>query len=268
MNKIIRQYHIPRKRYGQNFLINQYIIDRIVSAINPMQNQAMVEIGPGLGALTKNIVNQISPITVIEIDRDLADQLARNPLIKKKVNILKQDAMTVDFYKLSCRLGQMLRIFGNLPYNISTPLIFHLFNYIPVIIDLHLMLQKEVVNRLVATPNNKNYGRLTIMTQYYCQVIPLMEVPPKAFRPVPNVNSSLVRLIPHKIIPYPVKDILLLRNITKSALNQRRKKVRNSLGHMFTTKQLTLIGIDPDQRAENISIESYCKLTNWLCEQK
>ena len=132
---------------------------------------------------------------------------------------------------------------------------------------MHFMLQKEVVNRLVAGPNSKAYGRLTVMAQYYCQVIPVLEVPPTAFRPAPKVDSAVVRLIPHATIPHPVKDIRVLSRITTEAFNQRRKTVRNSLGHLFTPEQLTELGIDPAQRAENISVENYCKLANWLCEK-
>ncbi|UDG81358.1 Ribosomal RNA small subunit methyltransferase A [Candidatus Profftia lariciata] len=266
-NNISYQYHKYRKRYGQNFLIDQYVINNIVSAIQPMKNQAMVEIGSGLGALTKPITNMIDKITIIEIDRDLIQQLLKYSDINYKLNIRQQDAMTVNFNELSSEIGQMLRIFGSLPYNISTPLLFHIFTYIHVIKDLHFMLQKEVVNRLIAIPNNKDYSRLTVITQYYCQVTPLLEVSPQAFQPSPKVESTFVRLIPHAIIPNPVKDIRLLSQITKIAFNQRRKIVRNSLSTLFTPKQLTKLEIDPFQRAENLSIKDYCKLANWLYKQ-
>nr|WP_225639318.1 16S rRNA (adenine(1518)-N(6)/adenine(1519)-N(6))-dimethyltransferase RsmA [Candidatus Profftia sp. (ex Adelges kitamiensis)] len=258
----MQQYRIVRKRFGQNFLIDQYVIDRIVSFIQPLHNQAMVEIGPGLGSLTKSIIKYIDRLTVIEIDRDLVRQLSEHPFISHKLNIYQQDVMTINFSKLSHELGQILRIFGNLPYNISTHLILHLFTYINVIRDLHFMLQKEVVNRLSAVPNGKEYGRLTIITQYYCKVVRLLEVPPQAFCPVPKVNSTLVRLVPRTNILHPVKNINMLSYITYVAFNQRRKTVRNSLGHLFKPQQLVEIGIDPKQRAENISIENYCKLTN------
>ncbi|MDN6071378.1 MAG: 16S rRNA (adenine(1518)-N(6)/adenine(1519)-N(6))-dimethyltransferase RsmA [Enterobacterales bacterium] len=267
MNNRVHQGHLARKRFGQNFLTDQYVIDSIVSAIHPMPGQAVVEIGPGLGALTEPVADRMDKMTVIELDRDLAARLATHPFISSKLNIRQQDAMTVDFGELSRELGQPLRVFGNLPYNISTPLMFHLFTYTGAISDMHFMLQKEVVNRLVAGPNSKAYGRLTVMAQYYCQVIPVLEVPPTAFRPAPKVDSAVVRLIPHATIPHPVKDIRVLSRITTEAFNQRRKTVRNSLGHLFTPEQLTELGIDPAQRAENISVENYCKLANWLCEK-
>lgn len=268
MNNRVHQGHSARKRFGQNFLTDQFVIDNIVAAIHPQLGEAIVEIGPGLGALTGPVAARMDHLTVIELDRDLAARLANHPQLKDKLTIHQHDAMTVNFAELAKAAGQPLRIFGNLPYNISTPLMFHLFGYTEVIRDMHFMLQKEVVNRLVAGPNSKAYGRLTVMAQYYCKVIPVLEVPPTAFVPPPKVDSAVVRLIPHPQIPHPVGDVRMLGRITTQAFNQRRKTIRNSLGSLFTPEQLTALGLDLTLRAENITVEQYCKLANWLSEQQ
>ncbi len=264
MTNRVHQGHLARKRFGQNFLNDQFVIDSIVSAINPQNGQAMVEIGPGLGALTEPVGDRIDKLTVIELDRDLAARLQTHPFLAPKLTIYQQDAMTMNFGELSETLGQPLRVFGNLPYNISTPLMFHLFTYTNAIADMHFMLQKEVVNRLVAGPNSKAYGRLSVMAQYYCQVIPVLEVPPTAFTPAPKVDSAVVRLVPHAVMPHPVKDLRILSRITTEAFNQRRKTIRNSLGNLFSVETLIELGIDPAMRAENISVAQYCQLANYV----
>ncbi|WP_312925214.1 16S rRNA (adenine(1518)-N(6)/adenine(1519)-N(6))-dimethyltransferase RsmA [Atlantibacter hermannii] len=266
MNNRVHQGHLARKRFGQNFLNDQFVIESIVSAIHPQKDQAMVEIGPGLGALTEPVGERLDKLTVIELDRDLAARLQTHPFLAPKLTIYQQDAMTMDFGELSRTLGQPLRVFGNLPYNISTPLMFHLFSYTDAIADMHFMLQKEVVNRLVAGPNSKAYGRLSVMAQYYCQVIPVLEVPPTAFTPPPKVDSAVVRLVPYATLPHPVKEIRLLSRITTEAFNQRRKTIRNSLGNVFSIEALTSMGIDPALRAENISVAQYCQLANYLAD--
>lgn len=268
MNNRVHQGHLARKRFGQNFLKDQYIIESIVSAINPKKDQALVEIGPGLGALTEPVADRIEQLTVIELDRDLAHRLASHPFLQQKLTIHQQDAMTIDFSQISQQLGKPLRIFGNLPYNISTPLMFHLFTYNDVISDMHFMLQKEVVNRLVAAPNSKTYGRLSVMAQYYCQIIPILEVPPHAFRPAPKVDSAVVRLVPHRSLPWKVNDISLFSQMVTQAFTQRRKTLRNSLEHYLTVEQLQALNIDPSLRAENVTLEQYCKMTNWLSEHR
>ena len=266
MNSRVHQGHFARKRFGQNFLTDQFVIDSIVSAIHPMPGQAVVEIGPGLAALTAPVASRLDSMTVIEIDRDLAARLESNPKFQGKLRVIQSDAMKINFAELSEELGQPLRVFGNLPYNISTPLMFHLFSYTDAIADMHFMLQKEVVNRLVAGPNSKAYGRLSVMAQYYCQVIPVLEVPPSAFTPPPKVDSAVVRLVPHSTMPYPVKEIRVLSRITTEAFNQRRKTIRNSLGNLFSVDVLTELGIDPVMRAENISVAQYCQMANWLSD--
>ena len=266
MNNRVHQGHLARKRFGQNFLNDQFVIESIVSAIHPQKDQAMVEIGPGLGALTEPVGERLDKLTVIELDRDLAARLQTHPFLAPKLTIYQQDAMTMDFGELSRTLGQPLRVFGNLPYNISMPLMFHLFSYTDAIADMHFMLQKVVVNRLVAGPNSKAYGRLSVMAQYYCQVIPVLEVPPTAFTPPPKVDSAVVRLVPYTTLPHPVKEIRLLSRITTEAFNQRRKTIRNSLGNVFSIEALTSMGIDPALRAENISVAQYCQLANYLAD--
>ena len=262
MTNRVHQGHFARKRFGQNFLHDDYIIESIVAAIQPKSDQALVEIGPGLAALTVPVSKYVDHLTVIEIDRDLASRLIDNPFLKTKLTVIEQDALTFNFNELNQQLGKPLRVFGNFPYNISTPLMFHLFEYANIIDDMHFMLQKEVVTRLVAAPNSKDYGRLSVMAQYYCQIIPVLEVPPTAFKPAPKVNSAVVKLIPYKQKPYLVDDVKILSRITTEAFNQRRKTIRNSLSNMFTTDQLIELDIDPNLRAENLSVQQYCKLAN------
>lgn len=262
MNNRVHQGHFARKRFGQNFLHDDYIIESIVAAIQPKPDQALVEIGPGLAALTIPVSKHVDHLTVVEIDRDLASRLIENPFLKDKVTVIEQDALTFDFNQLSEQLGKPLRVFGNLPYNISTPLMFHLFEFANTITDMHFMLQKEVVTRLVAAPNSKDYGRLSVMAQYYCQIIPVLEVPPTSFKPAPKVDSAVVKLIPYQQKPHPVNDVKILSRVTTEAFNQRRKTIRNSLSNMFTAEQLVQLNIDPNLRAENLTVEQYCQLAN------
>ncbi|MGL5420851.1 MAG: 16S rRNA (adenine(1518)-N(6)/adenine(1519)-N(6))-dimethyltransferase RsmA [Plesiomonas shigelloides] len=266
MNDSVHLGHRARKRFGQNFLNDVFVIDSIVSAINPRKGEAMLEIGPGLAALTEPVARDLDHMTVIEIDRDLAERLRHHPQLKDKLTVREQDAMSADFSAISAELGQKLRVFGNLPYNISTPLMFHLFDYTDSISDMHFMLQKEVVNRLAAGPSSKAYGRLSVMAQYYCQVIPVLEVPPHAFKPAPKVDSAVVRLVPHAQKPFPVKNLRWLSRVTTDAFNQRRKTLRNGLSHLFSVEQLEALGIDPTLRAENITVEQFCRLANWLSD--
>ncbi|PIJ49723.1 16S rRNA (adenine(1518)-N(6)/adenine(1519)-N(6))-dimethyltransferase [Erwinia sp. OLTSP20] len=264
MNNRVHQGHLARKRFGQNFLNDSYIIDSIVAAIQPQKQQAMVEIGPGLGALTEPVGEKLDALTVIELDRDLAARLQTHPFLGPKLTIFQQDAMDFDFAAYAREKGQSLRVFGNLPYNISTPLMFHLFSYAGAIQDMHFMLQKEVVNRLVAGPGSKAYGRLSVMAQYYCQVIPVLEVPPESFTPAPKVDSAVVRLVPHATLAHPVEDIRKLSHITTTAFGQRRKTLRNSLATLFSADALDALNIDATLRAENLSVAQYCQLANWL----
>ena len=263
--------HTARKRFGQNFLHDTHVIQNIVAAICPQKEQFLLEIGPGLGALTEPVAEQIDRLTVLELDRDLAERLRHHPFLHQKLNVIETDAMQFDFAQLytSEKLAeeqQKIRVFGNLPYNISTPLMFHLFKFCDIIQDMHFMLQKEVVKRLCAAPNSKAYGRLTIMTQYFCQVMPVLEVPPSAFKPAPKVDSAVVRLIPHQQLPHAVKDLYWLNRVTAQAFNQRRKTLRNALSTLISPENLTALSIDLNARAENLSIADYARLADWLAD--
>ncbi len=271
MNSKTHLGHTARKRFGQNFLHDESVIQNIVAAIYPQKDQFLVEIGPGLGALTEPVAERVDRLTVIELDRDLAERLRHHPFLHQKLNVIESDAMQFDFARLYtdeklAEKNQKLRVFGNLPYNISTPLMFHLFSYHNVIQDMHFMLQKEVVKRLCAAPNNKAYGRLTIMAQYFCQVMPVLEVPPSAFKPAPKVDSAVVRLVPHQTLPHPVKDLYWLNRVCSQAFNQRRKTLRNALSVLFSPENLTALSIDLNARAENLSIADYVRLADWLAD--
>ena len=271
MNSKTHLGHTARKRFGQNFLHDESVIQNIVAAIYPQKDQFLVEIGPGLGALTEPVAERVDRLTVIELDRDLAERLRHHPFLHQKLNVIESDAMQFDFARLYtdeklAEKNQKLRVFGNLPYNISTPLMFHLFSYHNVIQDMHFMLQKEVVKRLCAAPNNKAYGRLTIMAQYFCQVMPVLEVPPSAFKPAPKVDSAVVRLVPHQRLPHPVKDLYWLNRVCSQAFNQRRKTLRNALSALFSPENLTALSIDLNARAENLSIADYVRLADWLAD--
>ncbi|UMX56624.1 16S rRNA (adenine(1518)-N(6)/adenine(1519)-N(6))-dimethyltransferase RsmA [Escherichia coli] len=235
MNNRVHQGHLARKRFGQNFLNDQFVIDSIVSAINPQKGQAMVEIGPGLAALTEPVGERLDQLTVIELDRDLAARLQTHPFLGPKLTIYQQDAMTMNFGELAEKMGQPLRVFGNLPYNISTPLMFHLFSYTDAIADMHFMLQKEVVNRLVAGPNSKAYGPVKRDGAILLPGDPgTRSAAERVYPAPPKVDSAVVRLVPHSTMPYPVKEIRVLSRITTEAFNQRRKTIRNSLGNLFS----------------------------------
>jgi 16S rRNA (adenine1518-N6/adenine1519-N6)-dimethyltransferase len=253
--------HTARKRFGQNFLHDIFVIDQIVSAINPQNGEHLVEIGPGLGALTEPVCEQVASLTVVELDRDLAARLRTHPFMASKLTIIEADALKFDFSTL-LQAGNPLRIFGNLPYNISTPLMFHLFSFATQVKDMHFMLQKEVVNRLAAVPGNKNYGRLSVMAQYHCQIMPVLHVPPEAFNPPPKVDSAVVRLIPHAVRPVSVINEDSLHKICAQAFNQRRKTIRNSLKDSLTEQQIIDLGINPELRAENLSLQQFGQLAD------
>ncbi|MGP1930221.1 MAG: 16S rRNA (adenine(1518)-N(6)/adenine(1519)-N(6))-dimethyltransferase RsmA [Arsenophonus sp. ET-YP4-MAG3] len=260
MNKQIYQGHFARKRFGQNFLVDKFIINNIVTNFNPKYDQIIIEIGPGLGALTLAVSEYVKNMTVIELDRDLAVRLAVHPKLKSKLTIIQKDVMMIDFTMIAKEKGQPIRIFGNLPYNIATSLIFYLFTYVNIISDMNFMLQKEVANRLIAKPNTKEYGHFSIIAQYYFNITHILSVPASAFIPSPKVDSIVVRLAPYEQNNYPTCDVKLLNHITIQAFNQRRKTIRNSLKNLFNVQELEQLGINSNWRAENISIENYCKL--------
>ncbi|MCH2160043.1 MAG: 16S rRNA (adenine(1518)-N(6)/adenine(1519)-N(6))-dimethyltransferase RsmA [Oleiphilaceae bacterium] len=255
--------HQARKRFGQNFLSDDAIIARIVSGINPRPGDRMVEIGPGLGALTEHLLDGLDGnLQVVELDRDLIPVLRTKFFNYPDFNINEADALKFDFNALADE-KHPLRVVGNLPYNISTPLIFHLLYNIKHLKDMHFMLQKEVVERMAAVPGHSLYGRLGIMTQYYCRVQPLFIVGPDAFEPAPKVDSAIVRLTPHKELPHPVESLERLQTIVKTAFTKRRKTLRNALSGVIELEALEELDIDAGLRPENLSLAQYAALTNW-----
>ena len=251
--------HKARKRFGQNFLTDESIIDRIVQSINPQTGDKLVEIGPGLGALTCPVLAIVGEMDVIELDRDIIPKLRLNCGLQHKLNIHSADVLKFDFDQLVTGEEQ-LRIIGNLPYNISTPIIFHLVNYADKIRDMHFMLQKEVVERLAAAPGSADYSRLSVMAQYYFQVAPLFLVPPEAFNPRPKVDSAIVRLVPHKSRPVEIDDEQAFGRLVSQAFSQRRKTLRNVLRDYATVEQIEQAGINPGQRAQELSLQQFADL--------
>ncbi|QSA98670.1 16S rRNA (adenine(1518)-N(6)/adenine(1519)-N(6))-dimethyltransferase RsmA [Methylococcus sp. EFPC2] len=249
--------HQPRKRFGQNFLRDQHVIYAIVAAIGPREDEHLVEIGPGQGALTSALLAECGRLDVVELDRDLVVRLKERYAGSDKLRIHSGDALKFDFAALS--KGEKLRVVGNLPYNISTPLLFHLFGQAQSISDMHFMLQKEVVDRLCASPGDSDYGRLSIMAQYHCAMECLMDVPPDSFYPPPKVMSAVVRLIPHARPPVEADPVALGRVVT-AAFAQRRKTLRNALSALFSADELRDLGVDPTARAETLALEDYARL--------
>lgn len=248
----------PKKSLGQNFLQDKDVIQKIIVAISPLEQDHIVEIGSGLGALTSALLDKVKSLDAVEFDRDLILELQAR---FSKLNLYQVDALQFDFCALK-KDSRKLRIVGNLPYNISTPLLFHLFKQLPCIEDMNFMLQKEVVDRLAACPGNKTYGRLSVMTQYWCNVEPLLAIPPQAFYPVPKVHSSFVRLTPReKNIPAAI-DINNLEKIVKQAFCMRRKTLQNCLKGIITPEQLIGLNIDPKVRAEELTVADFVRISN------
>lgn len=254
-----------RKRFGQHFLHEDFIVEKIITAINPKKTDNMLEIGPGLGALTQRLLPHLMHLNVVELDKDLIPLLEKQCAHLGKLTIYQADALKFDFRSLGATKTRW-RIVGNLPYNISTPLLFHLLEQTDIIQDMHFMLQKEVVERIVAQPGDKHYGRLSVMIQYYCQVKKLFIVKPGAFQPSPKVDSAVIRLIPYKIQPWRADDPLLLAEIVRTTFSHRRKMLRNNLGKLIDLKQFELLAIDPTKRPEQLSVEDYVKISNFLAK--
>jgi 16S rRNA (adenine1518-N6/adenine1519-N6)-dimethyltransferase len=253
--------HVARKRFGQNFLHDKYVLSSITEAIAPAPDDAMVEIGPGLGAMTEQLMRTLKMMHVVELDRDLVARLEKtyNPA---RLTIHAGDALKFDFGTIPVPAGQKLRIVGNLPYNISSPLLFHLATFAPQVQDQHFMLQKEVVERMVAGPGSKTYGRLSVMLQWRYDMSLLFVVPPEAFDPPPKVESAIVRMIP-VANPLPC-DGPTLEAVVLKAFSQRRKVIRNCLAGMFTEEQIIAAGINPTDRPEAVGLAQYVALANLL----
>ena len=252
--------HTPRKRFGQNFLRDESVITAIARAIAPTDTDNLVEIGPGEGALTEALITSGCHLDAIELDRDLRTRLLAAFSSYPKFTLHSADALTFDFASLA--QGQNIRVVGNLPYNISTPLIFKLLDYGPRITDMHFMLQLEVVQRLAASPGSKDWGRLGVMAQFQCEVEQLFEVPPEAFYPPPKVQSAIVRLTPRLEPRWPDVDREALGKIVTQAFSQRRKTLRNNFKNVLTDEQLKRAGVEPSARAETLSIDQFVALTH------
>lgn len=251
--------HIARKRFGQNFLQDPQIVADIVGAVNPPRDGQVVEIGPGLGALTVPLMARVDHLHVVEIDRDLIARLKKQ-YPKDKLTIHEGDALEFDFGQL----GPNLQIVGNLPYNISTPLLFHLASFAPMVRDMHFMLQKEVVERMVALPGESEYSRLSVMLQYRFYMDWLLDVPPESFDPAPKVDSAVVRLIPRPQEELTAKNPALLEKVVQAAFSQRRKMLRNTLKELGGEAWLEAHGIKPTARAEDVPVADYVALANSL----
>ena len=255
--------HLPKKRFGQNFLTDQAIIQSLVDAINPQPDDLMIEIGPGLGALTQPLLKYLKHLHVVEIDRDIIDWM-QGFYSTSQITIHATDVLKFDFSKL----GSNLRVVGNLPYNISSPILFHLLEQLPYITDMHFMLQKEVVERMVAAPSTPEYGRLSVMLQYKLQMEYLVTVPPEAFNPPPKVESAFVRCVPYAQLPFNAINESLFGRIVQAAFSQRRKTIRNTLKPFLNDGDFEEIKIGSQLRAENLSVEDYVAITNYLARRQ
>ncbi|AWX99813.1 16S rRNA (adenine(1518)-N(6)/adenine(1519)-N(6))-dimethyltransferase [Marinomonas primoryensis] len=262
-----QQPHKARKRFGQNFLHDHGVIRHIVASIAPKKGQRLVEIGPGKGALTEGIISITERMDVVELDRDLIPILKVNLFRFPELTVHEADAMKFDFTSLRTE-EQAIRVVGNLPYNISTPLIFHLLSQVSAIQDMHFMLQKEVVDRLAARPGDSLYGRLSVMAQYYCSVESLFIVGPESFDPAPKVDSAIVRMTPHKTLPHPVDDIKKLEDMVRTGFQQRRKTLRNNYKGVLDNDDFAALNIDPTLRPERLDVEDFVRITNYVLKKE
>ncbi len=258
--------HRPRKRFGQNFLHDPDIIRRILSVVDPRPGERLVEIGPGRGAITTGLLRAAGRLDVVELDRDLIEPLARQCANLGALTVHNADALSFDLCALYSH--ERLRLIGNLPYNLSTPLLFRFLDQADCIRDMHFMFQREVVERIAAGPGSKVYGRLSVMIQVYCRAELLFRIGPDAFTPVPKVDSTFVRLTPHRPLPSPVRDPACLSRLVAQAFGQRRKTLRNSLRGLVDTRQLEAQGLHPGQRAEELSVEAFVRLANAACKTR
>ncbi len=267
--------HQAKKRFGQNFLIDKDTIQRIVRSIDPQRNELMVEIGPGLGALTMPILEKMSHLHVIELDHDIIPKLisnihADNPDVEteKKLTVHEMDVLKFDFqhFHQQQNTTQKLRIIGNLPYNISTPVLFLLLKHRNSITDMHFMLQKEVVDRITAAPGNRTYGRLSVMIQAYFKVTPLFKVSPFAFTPAPKVDSAILRLVPDNRYSQNIADFYQFETLIRTAFSQRRKTLKNTLKKLCSNTQIEAANLQPGQRAEELSVADFTRLNQVISQ--
>jgi 16S rRNA (adenine1518-N6/adenine1519-N6)-dimethyltransferase len=255
--------HRARRRFGQNFLVDRAYVDHIIQAIDPRADDQAVEIGPGLGALTGPLLGRVNVLHVVEIDRDIVARLAIQ-FAPERLIVHQGDVLRFDF----ATLGPALRLIGNLPYNISSPILFHAAQFGPMIRDCHFMLQREVVERMAAAPGSKAQGRLSVMLQYRFHVEKLFHVPASAFRPVPRVDSAFVRLIPHVVLPALARDERVFAALVSKAFGQRRKTLRNALADFTSAAELAALGIDPGLRPEALSVGDFVRVANAVAERE
>jgi 16S rRNA (adenine1518-N6/adenine1519-N6)-dimethyltransferase len=255
-----RSTHVPRRRFGQHFLADEAVIEAIVEAIDPRPGEALVEIGPGLGALTAPLLARAGSLTVIELDRDLAQRLRSGPG-RTGLTVVESDVLQVDFAALAARAGAALRVVGNLPYNISTPILFHLLEAAPAVRDQHFMLQQEVVERMAAAPGGRDYGRLSVMLQWRYRIEPLFEVGPEAFTPPPRVRSAVVRMVPLPLAEVGGIDARRLGELVTIAFSQRRKVLRHTLARWLDAHGYAG-EFDARRRAEEVPVAEYVALAN------
>jgi 16S rRNA (adenine1518-N6/adenine1519-N6)-dimethyltransferase len=252
----------PKKRLGQHFLHDDGIISNIVQAVDPQPGDRLVEIGPGQGAITFPLLDRHHELTVIEFDRDLIAPLTDAARAHGNLHVIHSDVLQVDFTALAA--GGTIRLVGNLPYNLSSPILFHALDHAAVVRDMHFMLQKEVVDRMAAGPGSKVYGRLGVMLQAYCRVTPLFDVPPGAFRPPPKVDSAVVRLVPKPDAEIAVRDRGMYARVVRDAFSQRRKTLRNALSNVCDADAIAAAGIEPSLRAEQVPVDAFIALANAL----
>lgn len=258
-----KKFHQPRKRFGQHFLVDSHVIADIVACISPREGDRCVEIGPGFGALTIPVLHVVGELDVIELDRDVIPHLKLLAEDEGTLRVHQADVLSFDFATLGSSAAP-IRVYGNLPYNISTPLIFHLLDYVPIISDMHFMLQKEMVDRLAAKPNSKAYGRLSVMVQYFCDVEANLHIGPEAFKPPPKVDSAIVSLFPRQQIKQPVDDLATFTTVVKMAFAHKRKTLRNCLKSLISGEDLQKLEINPTSRAENLSVQDYVRISNFV----
>ncbi|MGE5625664.1 MAG: 16S rRNA (adenine(1518)-N(6)/adenine(1519)-N(6))-dimethyltransferase RsmA [Bacillota bacterium] len=251
--------HVPRKRFGQHFLHDPRIIAKIVAAVSPRPGETLVEIGPGLGAITLPLLEKAGSLTAVELDRDVIPHLMASARGKGNLNIVQGDALEADLCALA-PTGGKLRLVGNLPYNVSTPLLFRFLEQAGCIADMHFMLQKEVVQRMAAKPGGKEYGRLTVMLAARCKVEPLFNIGPGAFKPPPKVDSAFVRLTPYGQSPFPIADPARFAEVVTRAFSHRRKTLKNALAGLVDEGCIASAGIDPKARPETLSAADYARL--------
>lgn len=254
-----------KKSLGQHFLHERGVVDKLVLAIDPRPGDRIVEIGPGQGALTFPLLDRHGALTAIEFDRDLLEPLAAAAKAHGELTLIHADVMNIDFSALagdSPADDGRIRLVGNLPYNLSSPILFHALDHAAAVRDMHFMLQKEVVDRMAAGPGSKVYGRLSVMLQAYCTVTALFKVLPGAFRPPPKVDSAVVRLVPRPPAEIGIDDPRRFADVVRAAFGQRRKTLRNALGNVCTTEQIVAAGIDPQRRAEQLDVADFVRLAN------